>query len=301
MRIVGFGDLYCDYYFKNNELIGVMGGKTNANIIANLSKYYDTSFIGVTTNDTPGLLTLKSLECLGVDVKNIKVIEGSCKKFFISEEGYTTVCPYCNRDLSYKGIKTTYEMVLPHIKEDDILIIDSLNDLSLNILKNVDNKAFLDIGYLGNLRFLSLDEIIDMIESRFIIINMNERVYDYLKKKFSIDSQDLYDYFKCEVLIITRGKRGADIIYNDEFEKKEIENPSVEVDTNGAGDAFFSEFIHTYLEENEVNTKMISKAYIKASTLSRIVVSKLGARSHILPLKKITNYKECICDKFDYQ
>ena len=301
MRIVSFGDLYCDYYFKNNELIGVMGGKTNANIIANLSKYYDTAFIGTTTNDTPGLLALESLKELGVDVTNVNIVTGSCKKFFIDESGYSQVCPYCNRDLSYKGIKSEKESIVPYIKEDDYLVIDSLNEMTLSILHELNNPAFLDIGYLVNLRFLSLDEIVEMLEGRFKIININERVYNYLKKKFSLDSIDLYNYIKCDILIITRGKRGADIIYNGEFEKKEIEVPGVEVDTNGAGDAFLSEFIHTYLEEKEISPKMISKAYIKASTISRIVVSKLGARSHLIPLKKIINYKECICEEFDYQ
>ena len=301
MKVIGFGDLYCDYYFKNNKLIGVMGGKTNANIIANLSKYYNTSFIGTTTNDSPGLLALNSLKELGVDVKNINIVEGSCKKFFINEEGYDQICPYCNRDLSYKGIKTKSEDVIPHIDSEDIIIIDSLNELSLSILNAVDNDAFLDIGHLGNLRFLSLDEIVEMIEGRFKIINLNERVYNYIKKKYSLDSLDFYNYFKCDILLITRGKKGVDIIYNDEFEKKEIEEPAVEVDSSGAGDAFFSEFIHIYLEEKEISAKMISKAYIKASTISRRVVTLLGARTHLIPLKKITNYKECICSEFDYQ
>lgn len=300
MRIVSFGDLYCDYYFKNDILQGVMGGKSNANILANLSKYYDTCYIGITTNDSAGILAKSTLEELNIDVSHINIIDGNCKKFFISEDGYTQVCPYCNRDLSYKGIKTKSEYVIPYLKEDDILIIDSLNDLSLEVLEAVDNMAFLDIGYVGNLRFLSLDEIIDIIGNRFKIININEKVYDYFKNKFSIDSVDLYNYLKPDILIITRGKKGVDIIYNGEFEKKEIENPAVEVDSNGAGDAFFSEFIHIYLEDKAVDARMISKAYIKASTLSRRVVSKLGARTHLIPLKRIKQYKECICSEFEY-
>lgn len=44
MRIISFGDLYIDYYLSNNLVLGICGGKSNANIIANLSKYYKTAF-----------------------------------------------------------------------------------------------------------------------------------------------------------------------------------------------------------------------------------------------------------------
>lgn len=45
MRFISFGDLYIDYYLSNDLVLGICGGKTNANIIANLSKYYDTAFL----------------------------------------------------------------------------------------------------------------------------------------------------------------------------------------------------------------------------------------------------------------
>ena len=36
MRIISFGDLYIDYYLNNDLVLGICGGKTNANIVANL-------------------------------------------------------------------------------------------------------------------------------------------------------------------------------------------------------------------------------------------------------------------------
>ena len=36
MRIISFGDLYCDYYIKNGKDIYVSGGKSDANILVNL-------------------------------------------------------------------------------------------------------------------------------------------------------------------------------------------------------------------------------------------------------------------------
>ena len=42
MRVVSIGDLVLDYYYKNNKLVGVSGGMTSHNIIANLAKYKNT-------------------------------------------------------------------------------------------------------------------------------------------------------------------------------------------------------------------------------------------------------------------
>ncbi len=297
MRIVSFGDLYVDYYFKNGVLEGICGGKSNANILANLSKYYETAFIGCVGKDSIGDMAIHSLEKLGVDCKNIRRIEEHTKIFFIEKGEYSQECPYCNRRLSYRGLKCTKEEVMNEIKEDDVLIVDNLNQVTLDVLQSVQNRAFIDIGYLGPLLYASFEEIKELLGNRFEIINMNERVYNVLKKKFAIDSMDLYDALKPKMLIITRGKRGVDIIYKGDFLKKEIENPTVEVDASGAGDAFFSAFIHAYLSHEEMDEKSISLAYMRAETLARQVVSLMGARAHLEHLYKIENYKGCICEE----
>lgn len=300
MRLIGFGDLYLDYYFKNDLLVGVMGGKTSANILCNLADTFETKYIGVVGNDTAGKICIETLNKLNIDTTNIKVIDEYTKKFFLNENGYDTTCPYCNRRLQYHGTKLDYQDVINNINEDDYLIIDTINETSIEVIKNTNNNAFIDIGYLGDLKYMSLDEIIELLSNRFKIINLNERVYNYIKKKFDIDSQDLYEYLKPDILIITRGKRGSDIIYNGEFEKKEIENPVQEIDGTGAGDAYFSCFIKHFLTNNEINARTISLAYMKASTLSRRVVSLLGARTHLYPLIKVNKYKSCICEDFEY-
>ena len=38
MRVVSIGELVTDYYYKNDKLIGINGGMTSHNIIANLAK-----------------------------------------------------------------------------------------------------------------------------------------------------------------------------------------------------------------------------------------------------------------------
>ena len=85
MRIISFGDLYCDYYFRNNILIGVMGGKSGANILCNLSKKYNCTYIGVVGNDTAGDICINSLNKLNVDTTLIKVVNQYTKKFFTAD------------------------------------------------------------------------------------------------------------------------------------------------------------------------------------------------------------------------
>ena len=300
MRVISFGDLFIDYYLNNDLVLGICGGKTNANILANLSRYFDTAFFGVVGNDSQGRVALDSLKKLGCDVSGIEIIDEKTKSFFIDNKGYSTTCPYCGRKLSYHGFKFDEEKVLNSINADDLIVVDNLNTSTLNVVNKVNNKAFLDIGYLGGLLYISLDELVEMLANRFEIINMNESVYKVLRKKFQIDSIDLYELLKPKVLIITRGKKGADIIYDGMLDEKEIEDAANEVEISGAGDAFFSEFIRTIIESNfEVNEKIISLSYMRASSISRFVVTNYGARTHLEPLYKIDNYHECICNDIE--
>lgn len=296
MRIISFGDLYIDYYLSNDLVLGICGGKTNANIIANLSKYFDTAFFGVVGDDTQGKVAINSLKKLGVDVSGIDLIDEHTKTFFIDSKGYSNTCPYCGRKLSYHGLKFDEDKVINNIEEDDLIVVDNLNKSTMDIIDKLDNKAFVDIGYLGGLLYLNLDEIVDLIGNKFEIINMNESVYEVISKKFQIDSIDLYELLKPKILIITKGKKGADIIYDGILVEKVIEDPVSEVEISGAGDSFFSEFIRTFIESNyEVNEKTISLSFMRASAISRFVVMNYGARTHLEPLYKIDNYHECIC------
>lgn len=75
MKVVSIGDLVIDYYYKNGKLLGINGGMTSHNIIANLAKMgIDTAVFGVCGDDLQGKIAIKSLEKLKVNVKNIKIL-----------------------------------------------------------------------------------------------------------------------------------------------------------------------------------------------------------------------------------
>ena len=68
MRVVSIGDLVLDYYYKNGKLIGVDGGMSSHNIIANLAKKkISTAVYGVSGNDIQGKIANLSLKKLNVD------------------------------------------------------------------------------------------------------------------------------------------------------------------------------------------------------------------------------------------
>lgn len=51
--------------------------------------------------------------------------------------------------------------------------------------------------------------------------------------------EDIYNILNPKMIIVTRGKKGSDFVFDNNKVNKELSNPSVEVDPTGAGDAFF--------------------------------------------------------------
>ena len=103
------------------------------------------------------------------------------------------------------------------------------------------------------------------------------------------------------MIIVTRGKKGSDFVFDNKKVKKELSNPSIEVDPTGAGDAFFSMFISEYIKNNYViDYKFIDSTFDKATRLTKKVVKKFGARGHIQNLYKIKKLQDtCTCSNFD--
>ena len=84
MRVVSIGDLVLDYYYKNGKLIGVHGGMSSHNIIANLAKKkISTAVYGVSGNDIQGKIANLSLKKLNVDVCKVLIIDIINKRWFL--------------------------------------------------------------------------------------------------------------------------------------------------------------------------------------------------------------------------
>lgn len=309
MRVVSIGDLVLDYYYKNGKLIGVDGGMSSHNIIANLAKKkIYTAVYGVSGNDIQGKITNLSLKKLNVDVSKVLIkdnIKTRCFHVSYDEEGFISKkrCPKCNEKKWYEESQIDIEYITKNIQNDDILVFDNLNDKNIEIIKNVSNKKIIDIGQYFEFENLSKEDIINKLNNRFEIINFNERVSNYLLDKLNLKNNiELYNLLKAKLVTITRGENGAIFIYNSKEYKFNLKDNGNVIDSSGAGDAFISSIIFDYIKNSyEFNEELFPKWYEKSIKLTSKVVSNFGARGHLNSLYKIKKIdKVCTCENFEY-
>ena len=309
MRVVSIGDLVLDYYYKNGKLIGVDGGMSSHNIIANLAKKkISTAVYGVSGNDIQGKIANLSLKKLNVDVSKVLIkdnIKTRCFHVSYDEEGFISKkrCPKCNEKKWYEESQIDTEYISNNIQNDDILVFDNLNDKNIEIIKNVSNKKIIDIGQYFEFENLSKEDIINKLNNDFEIINFNERVSNYLLDKLNLKNNiELYNLLKAKLVTITRGENGAIFIYNSKEYKFNLKDNGNVIDSSGAGDAFISSIIFDYIKNSyEFNEELFPKWYEKSIKLTSKVVSNFGARGHLNLLYKIKKIdKVCTCENFEY-
>ena len=292
MRVVSIGDLVLDYYYKNGKLIGVNGGMSSHNIIANLTKRkISTAVYGVSGNDIQGKIANLSLKKLNVDVSGVLIkdnIKTRCFHVSYDEEGFISKkrCPKCSEKRWYEESKIDTEYIFKNIQNDDILVFDNLNDKNIEIIKNVSNKKIIDIGQYFEFENLSKEDIIIKLNYNYEIINFNERVSNYLLNKLNLKNNiELYNLLNAKLITITRGENGASFIYSNKEYKFNLKEKSEVIDSSGAGDAFLSSIILDYIKNNfEFNEDLFPKWYENSNKLTSKVVSKFGARGHLNPL-----------------
>ena len=300
MRIVGISDLVTDvYYDEKLNVIGLFGGISACNIICNLEYFgFDTFIYGVCGNDYFGNIAINSLnDC---NVKNDILVKDSINtkayqilkikeknKYVFRSIKY---CPYCKRSTWYEGSYIDEKYILSKINKDDILLFDSLNNKNQYIIDNTNNIKLLDLGIYNEFESLSKEKIINKISNKFRIINLNERVEKYLIERLNCKSSlELSKIINSELLIITRGNKGNDFVYNKKIYSFKVDSVVNEVDDSGAGDAFFSIIIKNYLDNKMIiDPKLFNKWVNETKPLINKVLKMIGARSFIYPM-----YKAC--------
>ena len=304
-RFVSIGDLVADvYYDKNLKLIGVDGGITTHNIICNLEYMgFNTFAFGVCGNDFLGKISIKSLsDC---NVKNDILIHNDIKtkayhiRRVIENDKYAyrsiKYCPYCKESSWYEGSYIDEKYILSQIKKDDILVLDNLNKKNQYIVDNTSNIKLIDLGLCDEFENLSKEEIINKINNKFEIVNLNERVEKYLIQKLDCkDSIGLSKMFSSKLLMITRGKKGNEFVFNNKriiFPLKEVVE---EVDDSGAGDAFFSTIIKNWMNNNKIiKEEYLEEWFNDSSKLIKKILRLVGSRRHIKKMYSIR--KKDIC------
>lgn len=93
---------------------------------------------------------------------------------------------------------------------------------------------------------------------------------------------DIYKLLQPRLMIVTRGREGADFVFKNKVIPKKLINSAEELDPTGAGDAFFSVFIKEYFgTSREIDDEFIHRTFYQASSLTADVVKHIGARGHI--------------------
>lgn len=309
MRVVSVGDLVTDFYYQDGKLLGVQGGMSAHNIVANLAKNgFDTAVFGVCGNDPAGDIAIQSLKEIGVSVDAIVRRNCSTRCFHVSyfeQDGKLTFtskkrCPFCSTKHWYEKSLIEPDQIISMLHKDDILVFDNLNEKNQLIIDQVKHVKMLDLGQYFELEVYEDHEIIQKLAGHFCIVNLNERVEKYLLKRFSLNSLvDLFHLLSPKLLIVTRGNRGADIVMNDQVYHYNLETSSSEVDSTGAGDAFFAIFVGEYIKNHgQLSETYLSDTFLKATNLTKLVVTKMGARGHLSSLYKIKKQGKCSCESF---
>ncbi len=98
-------------------------------------------------------------------------------------------------------------------------------------------------------------------------------------------------------LIITKGKKGATIIFaNNVYDYEVI--PLKEKETNGCGDIFFATFISEIIKKEKITKIDIDEIFELAQKNVATVLNNIGARNHIVKNEIIKKNEKCICEDF---
>lgn len=304
-RYVAIGDLVADCYYENGVLRKIDGGGSKFNAICGLaSRGNDTCVMAICGNDMYGQIAIESLKAQNVDTKFIKKIGNTTKAYhlILENDKHTSIknCPICGKKTWYDKQLIDPLYYISYLNEDDILILDGLKDENIPILRKAKQKKVLDIGRIKRLINLKNQEILDILkQANLEILQLNETVEKYFFARFALnDVRQLFELFNSKLLIVTRGKEGADFITNDLSISKKLLYYKKEIDDTGAGDAFFSIIIQEYFDHETINENWVDTTFEKANQLTSRVVSYLGARGYLWPGYHLTmNNCSCICNK----
>ncbi len=289
MRIFGVGDLVCDLYYQDSKLVGCDGGKSFANILVNLADTFPTYLWGTVGEDIYGDIALQSLRDLHVNTKYVRREKVSTRLFYIDiDKGITQKRNFETKEKTWYPKSLVNPNISSILKEDDILIFDSINETNQKIMNSTKVRKMLDIGYEKELFAYTDQELISFFQQRFTILNLNGRVEKYLLSRFHT-----LDILHADFIIITYGKRGAKFLFSNQEYVKELNVTQKEVDANGLGDLFFSCFLRMYLQENRIDKNLIDKTFLEATKKTTLLATKIGARGHLHSLYSLdSNFKE---------
>lgn len=291
---VSHGDIILDKVYDGDlNLIKEDGGGSNWNTLYNLAYMGEDCYaIGNCGNDKEGRIAIDSLKRCGVNTDYIQLDDVSTDVMNIiipnSELGDDTIIhswysPITNeRTLEFRN---NLPINLPNelSSKEVFVLLDKFEKVNLDFLNNIKNKKVcLDIGHYRFIEHFSKQYLTEFFKNANLV-QLNNNVCDLLFERLQIKNEfELFDLLDLDLLVITKGKKGATFIFKENSEFKSIDqSPEViakVLDSCGAGDAFFATVIKEYAYADKIDSDFISHTFSIANKASRDVISQLGSR-----------------------
>uniref|UniRef100_A0A0N4ZBJ4 Ribokinase n=1 Tax=Parastrongyloides trichosuri TaxID=131310 RepID=A0A0N4ZBJ4_PARTI len=269
------------------------GGKGANQAVAASKLGSNVIMVACVGNDIFGMENIKNLKNYGVNIDNIKIIDGkntAIANVMVDENGenITIVNLEANLCVNVDRIKEVEEL----IKNSSLIMLQNgiSHDANLEIMR-IANKCRVDILYNAAPGIKNLNEEYLKLTS-YLVVNENETeflVNRELKTEddFVSASKELLKYVK-KAVVLTRGKNSTVVsMKNNNFVETftiPVSNIPV-IDTTGAGDCFCGSFGHGLITRK----LSIKDSTIFASKIASISVQKYGTQSSY-PFKEEINF-----------
>lgn len=292
---ISHGDIILDKIYNDKlELISEDGGGCNWNDLYNLSLMGEKCYaIGSMGNDKEGKIALSSLEKVNVNTENV-IIENKNTNVMniiipskdleddsIIHSWYNPITMEYTMNFS-NNLPTTLQKELEN--KEVYIILDKFLPVNLELINNIkgNKKVCLDIGHIRFFEHFTRQYLLNFF-SKADFVQLNENVLALLFERLRVKSLiELFDLIKPDLLVLTKGKRGAEYVFNENGEiKVSFEVPKIIVDivdSSGAGDAFFSTTLREYAYTDKIDTEFTKKTFELANKSSREVIAQVGSR-----------------------
>lgn len=292
---ISHGDLILDKIYDDNlNLLKQDGGGCNWNDLYNLSAMGENCYaIGSKGNDEEGNLAIQSLKNANINtdyvitenkstnIMNIIIPNRELGDNSILHSWYSPITNKCTMNFS-ESLPTELPKELEN--KELFIILDKFLPVNLKFIQSIktDCKICLDVGHIRFFEHFTrqyLSSFFNMAN----LVQMNDNVIDLLFDRFQVkDELEFFKLFNFDLLVLTKGKKGAKFIFKENNDIKVIDkSPEIivkVVDSSGAGDAFFSTVIKQYAYCTSIDTNFVNQTFNLANQASRNVISQLGSR-----------------------
>ena len=258
------------------------GGPTATGIVAASKLSEDAAYIGVLSTDNGGRFLKDDFIKYNVNVDNIDIIDGYrsfTSVIWLAEDSASRTCVFDKGNLPPLKLDDKKREA---IKNAQVLMIDG-NEMDAaeegcKVARENGTTVLYDCGglYQGVERLLKLTDVMIPSEEFALGHTKTEDVKEAAKK--------LYELYRPEVIVITRGKIGGILYDGKEF----FEYPAFlvkAVDSNGSGDVFHGAFAAALCKGYDYK-----KACIFSSAVSAIKCTGYGARESVPSFETVKSF-----------